>query len=87
MQLVLVHLCYHQEWDLYIEALAGAGFNTLGQIAADETPIEDIDDLNLLSLALSGGLGALGSRSKVSGAMRGGIDNGVTAVMQFGRMQ
>ena len=41
--------------------LAGAGFNTLGQIAADETPIEDIDDLNALSIALSGGLGALGS--------------------------
>jgi len=41
--------------------LAGAGFNTLGQIGADETPIEDIDDLNALSIALSGGLGALGS--------------------------
>ena len=44
-----------------LRGLAGAGFNTLGQIAADETPIEDIDDLNALSIALSGGLGALGS--------------------------
>jgi hypothetical protein len=66
-----------------MRGLAGAGFNTLGQIAADETPIEDIDDLNALSIALSGGLGALGS-DKVSGAMRGGIDKGVTGVDQFG---
>ena len=43
-------------------AFAGAGFNTLGQIAADETPVEDISDLNALSIALAGGLGALGSR-------------------------
>jgi len=41
--------------------LSGAGLNILGQIGADETPIEDIDDLNALSIALSGGLGALGS--------------------------
>ena len=41
--------------------LSGAGLNILGQIGADETPIEDIDDLNLLSTALAGGLGALGS--------------------------
>jgi hypothetical protein len=43
-------------------AFAGAGFNTFGQIAADETPVEDISDLNALSIALAGGLGALGSR-------------------------
>ena len=41
--------------------LSGAGLNILGQIGADETPIEDIDDLNALSIALSGGLGALGA--------------------------
>ena len=44
-----------------MRGLAGAGFNTLGQIASDETPVEDIGDLNALSIALSGGLGALGS--------------------------
>jgi hypothetical protein len=66
-----------------MRGLAGAGFNTLGQIASDETPVEDISDLNALSIALSGGLGALGS-DKVSGAMRGGIDKGVTGVDQFG---
>jgi len=45
-----------------MRGLAGAGFNTLGQIASDETPVEDISDLNALSIALAGGLGALGSR-------------------------
>ena len=36
-----------------MRGLAGAGFNTLGQIASDETPIEDISDLNALSMLLS----------------------------------
>ncbi len=66
-----------------MRGLYGMGLNTVGQIAADETPIEDIDDLNALSIALSGGLGALGS-DRVSGAMRGGIDKGVTGVDKFG---
>ena len=41
--------------------LSGAGLNILGQIGADETPVEDISDLNALSIALAGGLGALGA--------------------------
>ena len=56
-------------------AFAGAGLNIAGQIAADETPVEDISDLNALSIALAGGLGALGS-DQVSSAMRGGIEAG-----------
>jgi hypothetical protein len=44
-----------------MRGLSGAGLNILGQIGADETPIEDIDDLNALSIALAGGLGALGA--------------------------
>ena len=44
-----------------MRGLAGAGFNTLGQIASNETPVEDISDLSALSIALAGGLGALGS--------------------------
>ena len=56
-------------------AFAGAGLNIAGQIGADETPVEDISDLNALSIALAGGLGALGS-DQVSGAMRGGIEGG-----------
>ena len=59
-----------------MRGLAGAGFNTLGQIAADETPIEDIDDINKLSVALSAGLGALGS-DRVADSMRGGIERGI----------
>jgi hypothetical protein len=59
-------------------ALAAGGMNIAGQIGADETPIEDISDLNALSVALAGGLGALGSDS-VSGAMRRGIETGVPA--------
>jgi len=52
---------------------AGAGFNALGQIGADESEIDDISDLNALSMALSGGLGALGS-DKLSPAMNKGIE-------------
>ena len=61
--------------------LSGAGLNILGQIGADETPVEDISDLNALSIALAGGLGALGS-DKVSGSMRSGIDSGEQFAMQ-----
>ena len=63
-----------------MRGLAGAGFNTLGQIASDETPIEDIDDLNKLSIALSGGLGALGSQDVTKGGESGmGIRTGNVA--------
>ena len=61
-----------------MRAFSAAGLNSLGQIASDETPVEDISDLNQLSMLLSGGLGALGSDS-VSGAMRSGIETGVPA--------
>ncbi len=58
-----------------MRGLYAAGLNAAGQVAADETPIEDISDLNALSMALAGGLGALGSDS-VSGSMRGGVETG-----------
>lgn len=58
-----------------MRAFSAAGLNSLGQIAADETPIEDISDLNALSMAISGGIGALGSDS-LSGSMRSGINKG-----------
>ena len=64
-----------------MRAFSAAGLNTLGQIAADETPIEDISDLNALSIALSGGVGALGS-DQVSGAMRGGIEAPATTARE-----
>jgi len=70
-----------------MRGLAGAGFNTLGQIAADETPVEDISDLNALSIALAGGLGALGS-DQVAGSMRSGIESGMSpqeAANMYGR--
>jgi hypothetical protein len=54
-------------------AFAGAGLNSLGQIASNESEVDDLSDLNALSIALAGGMGALGS-DKVSGAMRGGIE-------------
>ena len=44
-----------------VRGLLSAGYNSLGQIAADETPTESFGDLNTLSMALQGGLGALGS--------------------------
>ena len=55
-----------------MRAFSAAGLNSLGQIASNESEVEDIGDLNALSMALAGGLGALGS-DKVSGAMRDGI--------------
>ena len=67
-----------------MRGLAGAGFNTLGQIASDETPVEDISDLNALSIALAGGLGALGS-NKITDpktGIRSGIDGGEQFAMQ-----
>ena len=65
-----------------MRGLAGAGFNTLGQIAADETPIEDISDINVLSAAIAGGLGALGSDAVTKGGasgegIRGGVERGI----------
>ena len=59
-------------------AFAGAGLNSLGQIASNESEVDDLSDLNSLSIMLAGGMGALGS-DKVSGAMRGGIETGVPA--------
>ncbi len=44
-----------------VRGLIASGMSGVGQIAADETPIEDIEDLNALSMALAGGLGALGA--------------------------
>jgi len=66
-------------------ALAASGMNIAGQIAADETPIEDISDINALSAAIAGGIGALGS-DRVSGAMRGGIDAPATTAREAGIM-
>jgi len=70
-----------------MRGLYGMGLNTVGQIAADETPIEDIDDLNALSIALAGGLGALGS-DRLADSMRGGIEKGMgTGVDKFGSIE
>ena len=65
--------------------LSGAGLNILGQIGADETPIEDIDDLNALSIALSGGLGALGSNKITTGGESGMGIRGGNVVDEFGK--
>jgi len=64
-----------------MRAFSAAGLNTLGQIAADETPIKDISDINALSAAIAGGIGALGS-NQVSGAMRGGIEAPATTARE-----
>ena len=58
-----------------MRAFSSMGLNSLGQIASNETPVEDISDLNALSIALAGGIGALGS-DKVSSSMRSGIETG-----------
>jgi len=70
-----------------MRGLMSAGFNAAGQIGANETPIDDISDLNKLSMALAGGLGALGSQDVTKGGssgqgVRGGIDTGERFAMQ-----
>lgn len=60
-------------WGPYMRALAAGGMNVAGQIASDETPIEDISDLNALSVALAGGIGALGSNQLGSQGMDQGV--------------
>ena len=65
-----------------MRGLYAAGLNAAGQIGADETPIEDISDLNELSMLIAGGLGSLGSQDVTTGGesgmgIRGGIESGV----------
>ena len=61
-----------------MRGLLSSGFNAAGQIGANETPIDDISDLNTLSLALAGGLGALGSQDVTKGGSSGqGIRSGI----------
>jgi hypothetical protein len=63
-----------------MRTLSAAGLNTAGQIAADESATGDIDDLNKLSMALSGGLGYLGSDAVTGpGGIREGIVKGPDA--------
>jgi hypothetical protein len=67
-----------------LRGLYAAGLNAAGQVAADETPIEDISDLNELSIALAAGLGSLGSKdiTDPKTGIRSGIDTGERFAMQ-----
>jgi len=49
----------------WMRAMMAAGLNVAGQTAADEEATGEIDDLNLVSTALAGGIGALGSKGWV----------------------
>jgi len=65
-------------------ALLASMMNAGGQIAADESATGELGDLNKLSMAIAGGLGALGSQDVTKGGasgegIRGGIDTGTTA--------
>ena len=71
-------------------ALLASMMNAGGQIAADESATGELGDLNKLSMAIAGGLGALGSQDVTTGpdagsasgsgtGIRGGIDGGTTA--------
>ena len=61
----------------FLRGLIASGFNTAGQIAADESATGELEDLNALSQAISFGLGSLGSDS-VSKSMRSGIKGGMS---------
>ena len=65
-------------------ALLASMMNAGGQIAADESATGELGDLNKLSMAIAGGLGALGSQDVTKGGssgqgVRGGIESGVPA--------
>ena len=63
-----------------MRTLSAAGLNAAGQIAADESATGEIDDLNLMSTALAGGLGYLGSDAVTGpGGIREGIVKGPEA--------
>ncbi len=68
-------------------ALLASMMNAGGQIAADESATGELSDLNKLSMAIAGGLGALGSQDVTKGGasgkgIRGGIDTGERFAMQ-----
>jgi len=77
-----------------MRTLSAAGLNTAGQIAADESATGEIDDLNLMSTALAGGLGYLGAQDVTQGGesgmgIRGGVEraggmNPAEAAARFG---
>ena len=77
-----------------MRTLSAAGLNTAGQIASDESATGDIDDLNKLSMVLSGGLGYLGADAVTQGGesgmgIRGGVEraggmNPAEAAARFG---
>ena len=52
----------------FMRALAASGYNIAGQIGSNESEVDDISDLNAMSIALSGGIGALGSNQMGSAA-------------------
>ncbi len=65
-------------------ALLASMMNAGGQIAADESATGELGDLNKLSMAIAGGLGALGAKDVTKGGssgqgVRGGIESGVPA--------
>ena len=71
-------------------ALLASMMNAGGQIAADESATGELGDLNKLSMAIAGGLGALGSKDITTGpdagsatgsgtGIREGINTGTTA--------
>ncbi len=78
----------------YLRAMSAMGLNTAGQIAADESATGEIDDINLMSTALSGGLGYLGAQDVTQGGesgmgIRGGVEraggmNPAEAAARFG---
>jgi hypothetical protein len=68
-------------------ALLASMMNAGGQIAADESATGELGDLNKLSMAIAGGLGALGAKDVTKGGasgegIRGGIDGGEQFAMQ-----
>ena len=68
-----------------MRTLYAAGLNTAGQIAADESATGKIDDLNLMSTALAGGLGYLGAQDVTQGGESGMGIRGGNVADEFGK--
>jgi hypothetical protein len=65
--------------NMMTRALLASMMNAGGQIAADESATGELSDLNKLSMAIAGGLGALGSQDVTDPktGIRSGIESGV----------
>ena len=68
--------------NMMTRALLSSLYNAGGQIAADESATGELGDLNKLSMAIAGGLGALGSKDITTGPDAGSATGAGTGIRE-----